>query len=136
MDEQEFFTRLAELAIRVGVNLQPDQELVVWGDVEHAPLVRATMEAGWRAGASDVQCLYREPHDRLFVGRYGADERLDRSPFASLALWDYLAQGERALVMVTGDATPDLYAGIDPARMARVVPAEGMRRRAEIQGRH
>ena len=37
MDEQEFFKRLAELAIRIGVNLQPDQELVVFGDVEHAP---------------------------------------------------------------------------------------------------
>jgi aminopeptidase len=136
MDEREFFERLAELAVRVGVNLQPDQELVVWGDVEHAPLVRATMEAGWRAGASDVQSLYREPYDRLFVGRYAADERLDRSPFTSLALWDYLAEGQRALVMVTGDATPDLYVDIDPARIARVVPTEGMRRRAEIQGRH
>jgi aminopeptidase len=136
VNESEFFERLAELAVRVGVNLQPDQELVVWGDVEHAPLVRATMEAGWQAGASEVQSLYREPYDRLFVGRYAADERLDRSPFTSLALWDYLAQGQRALVIVTGDATPDLYADIDPARMARVVPAEGMRRRAEIQGRH
>ena len=136
MDEQVFCEKLAELAVRVGVNVQPGQELVVWGDVEHAPLVRATMEAAWRAGASDVQCLYREPHDRLFVGRYATDDRLDRSPFASLALWDYLDQGQRALVLVTGDATPDLYADIDPARMARVVPAEGMRRRAEIQGRH
>jgi aminopeptidase len=69
MDEQEFFKNLAELAVRVGANLQPGQELVVSGDVEHAPLVRATMEAGWRAGASDVQCLYREPYDRLFLGR-------------------------------------------------------------------
>ncbi len=39
MDEQEFFERLAELAVRVGTNLQPGQELVVFGDVEHAPLV-------------------------------------------------------------------------------------------------
>ena len=75
MDEQEFFEKLAELAIRIGVNLQPGQELVVFADVEHAPLVRATMEAGWRAGASDVQCLYREPYDRLFLGRYAAADR-------------------------------------------------------------
>ena len=34
------------------------------------------MEAGWRAGASDVQCLYREPYDRLFLGRYGAEDWL------------------------------------------------------------
>ena len=97
MDEQEFFEKFAELAIRIGVNLQPDQELVVFADVEHAPLVRATMEAGWRAGASDVQCGYREPYDRLFLGRYAADDRLDRSPFANLALWDHLAEGQRAL---------------------------------------
>jgi aminopeptidase len=135
MDEDAFFRSLAELAVRVGANLQPDQELVVSGDVEHAPLVRATMEAGWRAGASDVQCLYREPHDRLCLGRYAADDRLERSPFTTLACFDYLAQGERALVFVTGDATPDLYAEIDPERMARIVPADAMRKRAEIWGR-
>jgi hypothetical protein len=45
MDEQEFFEKFAELAIRIGVNLQPDQELAVWGDVEHAAL-RALGESG------------------------------------------------------------------------------------------
>lgn len=135
MDEQEFFEGLAELAVRVGVNLQPGQELVVFGDVEHAPLVRATMEAGWRAGASDVQCLYREPYDRLFLGRYAPEERLRRSPFVTVAYFDYLAGGERAVVVVSGDATPDLYAGLDPERLARIIPADAMKRRAEIWGR-
>jgi len=135
MDEHDFFTRLAELAVRVGTNLQPGQELVVFGDVEHAPLVRAIMDAGWRAGASDVQCLYREPYDRLFLGRYAADDRLDRSSVALLAFFEHLAEGQRALVVVVGDATPDLYADIDPARVARIVPADAMRKRGEIAGR-
>jgi aminopeptidase len=135
MDEQEFFRSLGELAVRVGVNLQAGQELVVFGDVEHAPLVRAMMDAGWRAGASDVQCLYREPYDRLFLGRYGADDHLERSPFATLAYFDHLAEGQRAVIVVWGDATPDLYADIDPERLARIVPADAMRRRAEIWGR-
>ena len=135
MDEVEFYERLAELAVRVGANLQPGQELVVFGDVEHAQLVRATMEAGWRAGASDVQCRYVDAYERLFLGRYAADDRLDRSSFAILASLDHLDAGERALVMVTGDATPDLLANIDPARVARIVPVEAMRRRAEIWGR-
>jgi aminopeptidase len=135
VDEVEFYERLSELAVRVGANLQPGQELVVFGDVEHAQLVRATMEAGWRAGASDVQCRYLDPYDRLFLGRYAADDRLDRSSFAMLASLDHLDSGERALVIVTGDATPGLYADIDPARMARIVPVEAMRRRAEIWGR-
>jgi aminopeptidase len=132
MDEREFLEGLAELAVRVGVNLQPDQELVVFGDVEHAPLVRATMEAGWRVGAADVQCLYREPYDRLFLGRYAADDRLERSSIGLLAYNDSLAEGQRAFVQVTGDATPDLYAEIDPARMARIVPKEAIRRRVDV----
>ena len=135
VDEHEFSRSLGELAVRVGANLQAGQELVVLGDVEHAPLVRATMEAGWRAGASDVQCLYREPYDRLFPGRYGADDNLERSPFASLAYFDRLAEGQRAVVVVWGDAAPDLYAEIEPERLARIVPAHAMRRRAEIWGR-
>jgi aminopeptidase len=135
LGEQEFFEGLAELAVRVGANLQGGQELVVSGDVEHAPLVRAIMEAGWQAGASDVQCLYREPYDRLFLGRYAADDRLDRSPFASRASFDHLADGQRAFVLVLGDATPDLCAEVDPERLARIVPADAMRRRAEIWGR-
>ena len=122
VDEQEFFERLADLAIRIGANLQPGQELVVLGDVEHAPLVRTTMEAGWRAGAPDVQHLYREPYDHLFLGRYAADDRLERSTFSQLAYVDHLAAGQRALVFVTGEAEPDLYADIDPERMARIMP--------------
>jgi aminopeptidase len=62
LEEREFYERLADLAIRVGVNLQPGQKLFVVGEVEHAPLVRATMEAGWRAGASEVLHYYREPY--------------------------------------------------------------------------
>jgi aminopeptidase len=132
LDEQEFFERLADLAIRVGANLQPGQELVVVGDVEHAPLVRATMEAGWRAGAPDVQHLYREPYDQLFLGRYAADDCLERSTFSELAYVDHLAAGKRALVIVTGEAEPELYVDIDPDRIARVTPVELRRRRSEL----
>jgi aminopeptidase len=135
MDEHEFFRSLGELAVRIGANLQAGQELVVSGDVEHAPLVRAVMEAGWRAGASDVQCLYREPYDRLFLGRYGADERFERSSFTTLAYFEHLAEGQSAVVVVWGEAAPDLYAEIDPERLARIVPADAMGRRAEIWGR-
>ena len=111
MNEREFFDRLSDLAIRIGANLQPGQELVVLGDVEHAPLVRATMEAGWRAGASDVQHLYREPYDQLFLGRYAADDLLERSTFSQLAYVDHLAAAQRALVIVTGEAEPEPLCG-------------------------
>ena len=132
MTEREFFERLADLAIQVGVNLQPGQELAIAADVEHAPLVRALMEAAWRAGAADVQVLYREPYDTLLMGRYAADDRLNRSSFASLALMDYLASGQMAYVATDVGGDSDLYAEVSPERLARITPVEYRRRRGEL----
>ncbi|HEU4972001.1 MAG TPA: aminopeptidase [Gaiellaceae bacterium] len=132
MTEHEFFDRLAELAVRVGVNLQPEQELVVAGDVEHAPLVRALMEAGWRAGAADVQALYREPYDQLFLGRYATDYRLERSSFAGLAMVDHLASGQMAYIATDVGGESDLYADVSPERLARITRVEYWRRRSEL----
>lgn len=132
MIEREFFERLADLAIRVGVNLQAGQELAIAADVEHAPLVRALMEAGWRAGAADVQVLYREPYDKLLLGRYAADDVLERSSFTSLALMDYLASGQMAYVATDVGGDSDLYADVSPERLARITAVEYRRRRSEL----
>jgi leucyl aminopeptidase (aminopeptidase T) len=53
----DYAARYAELAVRVGCNLEQGQKLVVFGEPEHAPLIRAVAEAGWRAGAGDVDCF-------------------------------------------------------------------------------
>ena len=52
------------LAVRVGCNLAEGQKLVVFGEPEHATLVRTVAEAGWRAGAGDVDCFYVDEHVR------------------------------------------------------------------------
>ena len=52
MDER--LERYAELAVRVGANVQPGQEVFVHGLVEHAELVRALTRQAYRAGASYV----------------------------------------------------------------------------------
>jgi aminopeptidase len=82
------------------------------------------MEAGWKAGAGDVEHLYREPYDRLFLGRYASDERLKRSSFTNLAAVDRMAEGQRACVIVDGEANPEMYDEIDPERFARIAPLE------------
>ena len=50
--------RYAELAVRVGANVQPGQEVFVQGLVEHAELVRALTRQSYRAGASFVNVAY------------------------------------------------------------------------------
>jgi aminopeptidase len=112
--------RYAELAVRVGTGLRPGQRLLIRAEPEHAPLVRAVAEAGWRAGASDVQCYYVDDHLRRLHALHAADELLDRTP-------EWLEQAARstegaAFVYIIGDADPSLFRDVDPARAARAEP--------------
>ena len=112
--------RYAELAVVVGTGLRPGQRLVICAEPEHAPLVRAVAESGWRAGAGDVDCYYVDDHLRRLHAFHAADDLLDRTP-------DWLVQAARssedaAFVHIVGDADPNLFHDVDPARAARADP--------------
>jgi len=62
--EAQRLQRLAELAVRVGANVQPGQLVVVAGNVENAPLMREIARASFRAGARRVEAGYRDMHFR------------------------------------------------------------------------
>ena len=54
--------RYARLAVEVGVNLAPGQDLLVNAMVEHAPLARAVARAAYAAGARHVDVRYEDQH--------------------------------------------------------------------------
>ena len=55
---QDLLDRYAGLVMRVGVNLEPGREVAVRALLEHAPLVRALVRAGYEAGARRVEVEY------------------------------------------------------------------------------
>jgi aminopeptidase len=112
--------RYAEFAVRVGTNLQPGQKLAVVGEPEHAPLVRAVAEAGWLAGAGDVQVLYRDEPVRRLHAIHAPDELLDRTP-DGFDTWLLGIEGA-AFVFIIGDPDPGLFRDVDPSRAARSEP--------------
>src|SRR5207247_4488894 len=73
----ERLERYAELAVRVGANVQPGQLVDVVARVEHAPLVRALARASYRAGARYVDALYIDQHVRRAMIELGPDETLE-----------------------------------------------------------
>jgi len=54
---EERLRRYAELAVRVGANVQQDQDVVVTGLVEHAEIACAVAREAYRAGARHVVVL-------------------------------------------------------------------------------
>jgi aminopeptidase len=114
--------RYARLAIEVGVNLQPGQLLRVAAHPEHLPFVRAIAEVAYDLGARYVEAIYVDPHVRRSRILHAPEDTLDWSPPWSLALIDELASTHGATIVITGDPEPELFADLDPARIAKARP--------------
>jgi aminopeptidase len=119
-DVGDFEQRYAELAVRVGANVQPGQYVVVVAAPEHAPLARAVVDAAWRAGAGDVDVLYRDQVELALRAAYAGEEALDRAAVSKQRTWEWMVEGEAAEIWLDGDTHPDLWSAVDGARAARV----------------
>ena len=105
----ERLDRLAETAVRVGLNLARGQELVVTASLDAVPLVRRITEHAYRAGASLVTTFYADDESRLARFRHAPDEAFDVA-----AGW--LAEGIAAAFR--GGAARLAIAGDDPALLS------------------
>ncbi|HZT84494.1 MAG TPA: aminopeptidase [Gaiellaceae bacterium] len=114
--------RYAELAVRVGANVQPGQEVFVHGLVEHAELVRELVRQSYRAGASYVNVEYGDQHVRRAMIELGPDEALTYSPEWLKRLAESMAGC--AQLGTAGDPEPELLADLDGERVGRAIPLE------------
>jgi aminopeptidase len=114
--------RYAELAVRVGANVQHGQEVFVHGLVEHADLVRALTRQSYEAGASYVNVGYGDQHIRRAMIEFGPDEALTYTP----AWMKQMAEstGGNAQLGTAGNPEPELLADLDGERVGRAMPLE------------
>jgi aminopeptidase len=117
--------RLAEVAVRIGLNLQPGQDLFLTAPVVALPLVRRIVEHAYRAGAGLVTPILSDEQITLARFRFGADEGFDR---AAGWLYDGVAKAfgaNTARLAIVGD-NPMLLSGEDPAKVARANKANSI----------
>ncbi|MBV9265836.1 MAG: aminopeptidase [Acidobacteriaceae bacterium] len=133
----ENLDRLAEVAVRVGLNLARGQELVMTAPLEALALARRITEQAYKAGASLVTTLFVDDEATLLRFRYASDTMFDRAPE-----WFYnglaaaYASGTARLA-ITG-SNPALLANEEPAKVARanVAMSKASRPALELIARH
>ena len=131
MTADERVRRYAELAVRLGANVQAGQDVVVTCLVEHADIARAVAREAYRAGAMHVVVLYGDLHLRRAAVELGPEEELGWSP-PYLLDWLRRWPDERpALIALTGNPDPGLLTDLDPALVGKAEPRE--LRRASLQ---
>jgi aminopeptidase len=129
--------RYAELLVAVGTGLREGQQLQIDADVGHAPLVRAVAEAAYSAGAPWVDVYYRDPYVRKALIESPLDsDSLSFSPPWLVERASELGDAEGANLSIIGEPDPNLFDGLDGARLAaaQMVEVTQARRALAAQG--
>jgi aminopeptidase len=122
----------AELAVRIGLNLQPNQRLFIIGptvsggaSMEAAPLVRAIAASAYRAGAPLVETLWGD--EGLQLLRMAHAPRRSFTEFSAWlpqALVDHVDAGHALLSIYAND--PDLLKDAPPELIGQMQTAASM----------
>ncbi len=109
--------KYAELAVKVGVNIQQGQILVIKTALDAAELVRLIVKKAYEAGASDVVVQWSDDAvDRLRF-EMAPDETLQTfSAWYAKEREEFAAKGAAFMSIVS--SSPDWLQGIHPARIA------------------
>ncbi len=106
--------KLADVAVKVGVNVQPGQRLLIRGaHLEAAPLVRAITEAAYTAGALYVDVHWEDGELDKIRHRHAPRESFEYYPQWKADAYNHSAQTQDAILAITGD-DPDNLVGCDP----------------------
>ena len=122
MTPDERLERFADLSVRVGANVQPGQEVVLIYQVEHTPIARAITRAALRAGARRVLPVIGDLHLRKAAIELGPEDELGLSPGYILDWMRSWRETRPAIIQLTGESEPDLFAGLDAELVARADP--------------
>ncbi|MDP4156794.1 MAG: aminopeptidase [Bacillota bacterium] len=123
-DFQKNLEKYAELAVKVGVNVQKGQKLVVTATLDAAELVRLVVKQAYEVGARDVVVNWND--DTVSRTKYvlAPDEAFAEYPEWRAKETEDLASKGAAFMSIIS-TSPDLLKGINPERIATYQKAAG-----------
>ena len=123
----------ADLLVRVGVNVQKGQDLVITSQVDQAPFARLCVEAAYEAGARLVDVSWADDAITRMTCLSAAEETFDVIPeYKVRFVTDYAENNACFLRLMSSD--PENLKGVDPSRLERQHRASGkyMKRYREL----
>lgn len=113
MSFEVLLDRYAELAVKVGVNVQPMQTLVVTAPISAASFVRKIAKKAYEAGAKHVHVDWTD--DELTRMKYdlAPDEAFSEYPLWKAKGLEEMAEKGAAFLYITA-SNPNLLNGVNP----------------------
>ncbi|MGZ8647396.1 MAG: aminopeptidase [Solirubrobacteraceae bacterium] len=122
----------AQLAVEVGLNLAPGQDVLVIADVEHVELTRAVARAAYDAGARYVDVKYLDARLTRIRTDLSPEDGLGWAPPYAIKQLDDLGARQGAVVQISAAPDPAIYDGVDGERLSRNTAVEVRRKHLEL----
>ena len=116
--------KYAALVVRVGVNLQEDQPLVIHAPITCADFVHALAAEGYNAGAHDVAVNWSDEEFSHIRFRQAPAARFREFPAWRKAFYDESAAQGAAFISIAAE-NPDLFSDVDPKRLTEAGQTAG-----------
>lgn len=109
--------KYAELGVKIGVNIQPGQTLVVNAPISTVDFVRLVAKKAYEAGAKNVHVEWNDEELTKIKFEKAPDEAFKEYPMWRAKGFEEMAE-EGAAFLTIMSSNPDLLKGIDPLRIA------------------
>ncbi|RLQ94471.1 aminopeptidase [Falsibacillus albus] len=121
---QDKMERYAELAVKVGVNIQKNQTLVVNATIDAAEFVRLVVKKAYEAGAKHVNVNWGDDQISRMKYEMAPREAFDEFPEWRAREMEDLAEKGAAFMSIIS-SSPDLLKGVEGERIAAFQKAAG-----------
>jgi len=115
-NQNELLDAYARLVVRVGVNLQPDQLLVINAPIECADFARRIAREAYDAGAHDVTISWKDEQFSLLRYEKAKTQVFSEFPEWRQRLYTDLAEQGAAFVSIAAE-DPEIFKNVDPERL-------------------
>ncbi|WP_431088704.1 aminopeptidase [Paenibacillus sp. 8b26] len=119
---ESLLEQYAELVVRVGVNIQPGQALLVTAPLETVEFTRLIVSKAYEAGAKYVQVEFEDDSITRSRFEHGDEASFDYYPAWKAEMMEKFAE-EGGATLTIKVPNPDLYQGIDPQHVSRATKA-------------
>ncbi len=109
--------KYAELAVKVGVNIQKDQLLVINAPIEAKNFVHKVAEAAFNAGARNVHVEWNDDEFTKVKYTHAPDEAFTEYPLWKAKGYEEMAEDGAAIMSILAP-NPELLKDVDPERVA------------------
>lgn len=117
--------KYADLALKIGINLQQKQTLVIMSPVETAPFTRMLVEIAYKMGAKEVVVHWNDDFCKKMRFLHGDIEIFENMPQWEIDSLMFYAEKNAAFLSIAAN-DPELLKGIDSKKIAKAQTARNV----------